>query len=161
MMKWTRRAVVGVGVGAMLIGWSVIASGAAAGGDAAPERGDDAVMEAAMKIEYLEVVTPTVNETCAALAAVHGVSFGEPVAALGNARTAELAGGGRIGVRAPMHGGEKAVVRPYVLVGDAAAALEKAKAAGAEVAVPPMPIPGEGTIAIYILGGIEHGVWER
>ena len=30
-----------------------------------------------------------------------------------------------------------------------------------EVAHPPMEIPGQGTFAIYIQGGIHHGLWQR
>ena len=116
--------------------------------------------ESAMKVQYLEIVTPSVNDTCDALAKMHGVVFGEPVAELGNARTANLADGGRIGVRGAMHAAETPVTRPYALVDDIEAAIETAKTAGAEVAVPPMKIPGQGTIAIYVLGGIEHGLWQ-
>ena len=127
-------------------------SHAQAGGDAA---------EKAAAIEYLEIVTASVNETCAVLAKAHGVAFGEPVATLGFARTAPMSGGGRIGVRAPMHGAEEPVVRPYILVEDLKAAVEAAVEAGAEIAIPSMEIPGEGTIAIYVLGGIEHALWQR
>ena len=36
-----------------------------------------------------------------------------------------------------------------------------AEEAGAKVALPPMEIPGgQGTFSIYILGGIEHGLWQ-
>lgn len=69
-------------------------------------------------------------------------------------------GGGRIGGRAPLRDTEAPVVRPYVLVDDIAAAVKAAEAAGATVALPPMEIPGQGTFAIYILGGIEHGLWQ-
>lgn len=79
-----------------------------------------------MKVHYLEIVTPDVDPTCDALSRLQGVSFGEPVAALGKARTAELAGGGRVGVRAPMHESEGPVVRPYCLVDDITAAVEAA-----------------------------------
>ena len=114
----------------------------------------------AMSVQYLEVVTPDVNATCAALEQLHGVSFGEPDVGLGNARTALLAGGGRIGVRAPMRADEQPVVRPYLLVEDIDAAVKAAQAAGAEIAVPPMQIPGQGMFAIYIRGGIDHGLWQ-
>jgi hypothetical protein len=113
-----------------------------------------------MLIRYLEIVTPDVEETCAALGKLHGVSFGAPDAGLGNARTATLEGGGKIGVRAPMHETEQPVVRPYVLVSDIEAAVEAARAAGAEIAHPPLEIPGHGTFAIYIQGGIQHGLWQ-
>ena len=114
-----------------------------------------------MLVHYLEIVTPDVDATCSALEALHGVSFGAPDAALGNARTATLEGGGMVGVRAPMHGGEEPVVRPYVLVEDIEAEVEAARAAGAEIALPYMEIPGHGACAIYILGGIQHGLWQR
>ena len=112
-------------------------------------------------VHYLEIVTPSVNETCEALARAHGVVFGDPVPGLGNARTAGLAHGGMIGVRAPLRGNEPPVVRPYVLVDDIEAAVAAARAAGAEIALPPMQLPGgHGTCSIYILGGIEHGLWQ-
>lgn len=114
-----------------------------------------------VQVQYLEIVTPNVDETCAALAAQHGVTFGEPVAMLGNARTAKLTGGGRIGVRGPMRPDEAPVVRPYMLVDDIEAAIAAAEAAGAEFAMRATQIPGEGTFAIYLLGGIEHGIWQQ
>ncbi len=119
------------------------------------------IEERVMKVQYLEIVTSKVDETCASLAEAHGVVFGEPIMELGNARTADLADGGRVGVRAPMRETEAPVVRPYLLVDDIEAAVEVAKKAGAEVAIPPMEIPGQGTFSIYILGGIEHGLWEN
>lgn len=88
----------------------------------------------AVIVHYLEIVTPEVESTCRALEAMHGVRFGEAVAALGNARTLQLPDGRRIGIRAPMHDGERPVVRPYLLVKDIAAAVEAARAAGAEIA---------------------------
>jgi predicted enzyme related to lactoylglutathione lyase len=114
-----------------------------------------------MDIHYLEIVTPEVDATCDALERLHRVRFGAPRAELGNARTASLASGGRIGVRSPMHASEQPVVRPYVLVGDIEAAVATARAAGAEIAHPPMEIPGHGSFAIYIQGGIHHGLWQR
>lgn len=113
-----------------------------------------------LNVHYLEIVTPDVDATCRALETLHGVTFGQPVPALGNARTALLDGGGRVGVRAPMHAGERAVVRPYVLVPDIAAAVAAVKAAGGEIVVPPMEMSGEGKCAIYFQGGIEHGLWQ-
>ena len=113
-----------------------------------------------MHIHYLEIVTDQVDAVCAAYAASSGVAFGEPDAALGNARTAPLSGGALVGVRAPMHEAEERVVRPYWLVGDIEAAVAAAAAAGGEVAHPPMEIPGHGTFAIYIQGGIHHGLWQ-
>ena len=109
-----------------------------------------------MLVQYLEIVTKAVDATCTTLGKAHQVTFDEPNPNLGNARTAALKGGGRIGVRAPMREDEAPVVRPYLLVEDIDSAVKEAETAGAEVAMPPMEIPGEGTFAIYIMGGIEH-----
>jgi len=97
---------------------------------------------------------------CAAYAAANGARFGGPDAALGNARTASLSDGGLLGVRAPLHETEQPVVRPYWLVSEIGPALAAAVAAGAVVAHPPLEIPGRGTFAIYILGGVHHGLWQ-
>lgn len=135
---------------------------ASGGSDAQPATDERELEEGrAMWVQYLEVVTPDVDATCRAWEELHGVSFGRPDAALGNARTAELKGGGMVGVRAPMHDGEHPVVRPYVLVDDIEAAIEAAAAAGAEIALPPMELPGHGKCAIYIQGGIQHGLWQK
>lgn len=88
------------------------------------------------------------------------MTFGEPDINLGQARTAELNGGGFIGIRQPMHDQETPVVRPYVLVDDINAAVDAAAKAGAMVALPPMELPGHGTCAIVIHGGIESGFWQ-
>ena len=106
--------------------------------------------EEAMQVHYLEIVTPDVDATCASYERLHGVRFGEPEAGLGNARTAALANGGIVGVRAPMHETEEPVARPYILVDDVEAAAKAPEAAGAEIAHPPMEIPG----------GIHHGLWQ-
>lgn len=113
-----------------------------------------------MQIYYLEIVTREVDAVCAAYAAANGVQFGKPDAGLGNARTATLTGDGLVGVRAPMHEAEEQVVRPYWLVDDIEAAVAAAVEAGGEVAHPPMEIPGHGTFAIYIQGGVNHGLWQ-
>lgn len=117
--------------------------------------------ETTAQVQYLEIVTPKVEETCKALAEAHGVEFSDPIMELGNARTADLECGGRIGVRGPMRSSESPVVRPYLLVDDIAKAVKAAEEAGATVAIPPMDIPGQGKFSIYILGGIEHGLWEN
>lgn len=111
-------------------------------------------------VRYLEIVSADPTATCEALEAAHGVEFGEPVAELGNARTLQLAGGDRIGVRGKLRPDEAPVVRPYLLVADIESAVKKAEAAGAKVAVPPLEIPGQGTFAIYVLAGVEHGLWK-
>jgi len=114
-----------------------------------------------MQIHYLEIVTEDVDAVCATYAAANGVKFGEPDGGLGHARTASLPGGGLVGVRAPMHETEEPVVRPYWLVDDIAAAFAAAVDAGAQVAHPPMEIPDRGTFAIFIQGGVHHGLWKK
>lgn len=114
-----------------------------------------------MQIQYLEIVTDDVDAVCAAYSAANSVSFGPPDAGLGNARTAALPGGGLVGVRAPMHETEEPVIRPYWLVDDVEAALAASVEAGGEVAHPPLEIPGHGTFAIYIQGGVHHGLWQK
>lgn len=113
-----------------------------------------------MQIHYLEIVTRDVDAVCAAYGAAHAVQFEGPDAGLGNARTAPLPGGGRLGVRAPLHESEQPVVRPYWLVDDIEAAVAAAVKAGAVVAHPPLLIPGHGTFAIYIQGDVHHGLWQ-
>ncbi|MFG0317693.1 MAG: VOC family protein [Planctomycetota bacterium JB042] len=113
-----------------------------------------------MRVQYLEIVTPDAEATCANLAALHGVGFSDPVPMLGGARTARLEGGGRIAVRGPLRPDESPVVRPYLLVDDIAAAVKAAEEAGAVIAHPPFELEGHGTFAIFIQGGIEHGLWQ-
>lgn len=113
-----------------------------------------------MQVHYLEIVTKEVDAVCAAYAAVTGAQFGKPDAGLGNARTATLPGGGLVGVRAPLRQTEEPVVRPYWLVDDIEAAVAAAVGSGGKLAHPPMEIPGHGRFAIYILGGVDHGLWQ-
>jgi uncharacterized protein len=75
-------------------------------------------------------------------------------------RSAPLPVGGLVGVRAPMSEVEQPVVWPYWLVDDIEAAVAAAVAAGGVVAHSPMEIPGHGTFAIYIHGGVHHGLWQ-
>lgn len=114
-----------------------------------------------MQVHYLEIVTRDVDSVCAAYGAAIGVKFGEPDAGLGNARTAAMPGGGLVGVRAPLREDEEPVVRPYWLVDDIEAAVAAVKAAGGQIAHPPLEIPGHGTFAIYVQGGNDHGLWQR
>ena len=113
-----------------------------------------------MKLHYLEIVTKEVDAVCAAYAAANRVQFGQPDAALGNARTVALPGGGLVGVRAPLRETEEPVVRPYWLVEDIEAAVAAAVKAGGILALEPMEIPGHGTCAIYLQGGNDHGLWQ-
>ncbi|MHC5109365.1 MAG: VOC family protein [Planctomycetota bacterium] len=113
-----------------------------------------------MAIQYLEIVTPDVDRTCAALEKLHGVRFGKPVPEFGNARTAPIRGGGQIGVRAPMRVDEDPVVRPYILVDNVETALNAADAAGGNIAMATTEVPGYGNFGIYLQGGIDFGLWK-
>ena len=113
-----------------------------------------------MQVHYLEIVTTDVESACNLYSQLHGVTFADADQHLGGARTARLANGGMLGVRAPMHDGEKSVTRVYVLVEDIEAAVAAVAKTGAEIAVPPMKIAGHGTCAIFFHGGIEAGLWQ-
>jgi predicted enzyme related to lactoylglutathione lyase len=113
-----------------------------------------------MQIHYLEIVTKDVDAVCATYAQLHGVTFGDGDIRLGGARIATLPGGAMLGVRAPMHEAEEPVVRPYLLVDDIKSAAAAAVEAGGEIAHPPMELPGHGSFAIFIQGGIQHGLWQ-
>ncbi len=113
-----------------------------------------------MKVQYLEIVTPEVDALCRQYSTIYGATFSEPDANFGGARTAKLDGGGKIGIRGPLRETETPVVRPYMLVDDIKSAVESAADSGAEIAMPPMEIPGHGMFAIVIHGGIECGFWQ-
>ncbi len=113
-----------------------------------------------IKIHYLEMVTPEVDAVCETYSQVHGVSFGDQDENLGNARTTALAGGGLLGVRAPLRVDEDPIVRHYMIVNDLAAAVNAAQSNGALVAIDSMALPGHGSIGIVIQAGIEIGYWQ-
>jgi uncharacterized protein len=113
-----------------------------------------------MQIQYLEIVTKDVDAVCAAYALANAVQFSEPDAGLGDAHTAALAGGGLVGVRAPLRETEQPIIRPYWLVQDIEAAVAAVVQAGGYIVHQPMQIPGHGTFAIYIQGGNDHGLWQ-
>ena len=114
-----------------------------------------------MQVHYLEIVCHDVAAQCAALERVHGQSFGPAVADLGHARTAEAPDGSLIGVRAPLAEHEQPIVRAYLAVDDIARAVKEAESAGAVIAYPPTQQGDTGTWAIYILGDIQIGLWQR
>lgn len=113
-----------------------------------------------MKVHYLEFVCADTNAQCEALEATLGVSFGEPVAALGHARVATGKDGAQIGVRAPLAPHEAPIIRTDFAVDDIAAALSKAEAAGATIAYGPAQQGDTGTWAIYIMGSLQIGLWQ-
>jgi predicted enzyme related to lactoylglutathione lyase len=116
--------------------------------------------ENTMQIHYLEIVTQDVEACVALYSRIHGVSFGVAEENLGGARTAKLANGGTLGIRAPMRDTETPVVRPYFLVHDIVKAVGATAESGAEIAMQPTEIAGLGKFAIVIKGGIESGLWQ-
>ena len=114
----------------------------------------------AIKIQYLEIVTKEVDAVCKVYSQMLGVTFSEAQQHLGGARTAKVADGGMLGVRAPLNPGERSVVRPYMLVEDIKASFAAAVKSGAEVALEQTEIAGLCQFAILFHGGIEFGLWQ-
>jgi len=115
----------------------------------------------APRVHYFEIVCRDVAAQCAAMERAHGIAFGPPVADLGQARVATTADGSLIGVRAPLAAHEQPITRTYVEVADIAAAVKAAAAAGAAIAYPPTRQGDTGTWAIYVLGSVQIGLWQR
>lgn len=114
-----------------------------------------------MQVHYVEIVCESVDEQCEALARVHGLSFGAQNANLGQARVATTSAGTLIGVRAPLAAHEQPITRTYFAVEDISKTIKAAEAEGAVIAYPPTKQGDTGTWAIYILGGVQHGLWQR
>lgn len=117
--------------------------------------------ESSMRTHYLEIVCRDVAAQCASLERLHGISFGAPVADLGGARVAKAADGAFIGVRAPLAEHEQPIIRTYMEVADIAKAVKDAEAAGGVVAYPPTKQGETGTWAIYFLGDVQFGLWQK
>lgn len=112
-------------------------------------------------VHYVEIVCRDVAAQCAALEQVHGISFGPEVADLGQARVAQAPDGSLIGVRAPLAAHEEPIVRTYLEVENIEEAVRRAEAAGAAIAYPPTRQGDTGTWAIYLLGGVQCGLWQE
>ncbi len=154
-----RRPAMTVTMGMLACGLTIVPWAVAGHQD---DKGDQKVpKENGMQVYYLEIVTRDVDAVCGAYTAAGGVTFGKPDIGLGGARTAPMPGGGMVGVRAPMRETEAPVVRPYWLVKDIKVAVAAAQKAGGQVAMSPTEIPGHGTFAIYVQGGVDHGLWEK
>ena len=123
--------------------------------------GPDGAGLSGARIHYVEMVCRDVAAQCAALERIHGLTFGPAVADLGLARVARARDGSLIGVRAPMAAHEQPVVRTYLEVDDIAHAVGEAEAAGGVVAYPPTRQGDTGTWAIYFLGDVQIGLWQR
>ena len=114
-----------------------------------------------MRVHYLEIVCHDVAAQCVALEHIQGLSFGPPVSDLGQARVAEAPDGSLFGVRSPLAEHEQPIVRTYLAVDDIVRAVKDAEATGAVIAYPPTQQGDTGTWAIYILGGVQVGLWQR
>jgi hypothetical protein len=114
-----------------------------------------------MRIHYVEIVSRDVAAQSAALERIHGLSFGPPVADLGQARVAESPDGSLIGVRAPLGEHEKPIIRTYLEVEDIGRAVKDAERAGAMIAYPRTRQGNTGTWAICVLGEVQTGLWQR
>ena len=114
-----------------------------------------------MQAHYVEIVSNNVEQQCNALEQVHGLSFGPMVQDLGQGKVAKTANGTMIGVRTPMAEHEQPIIRVYFAVDDITKAVKAAETAGAVVAYPPTKEGKTGTWAIYILEGIQYGLWQR
>ena len=112
------------------------------------------------EVYYVEHVSGDPERTCSLLEAVHGWRFGPADASLGGTRVAVLPDGSRCGVRGSLDPMEKPITRTYVRVGSHKRAAKAAAKQGALVALDSMELGAHGSIAIVILGGVEHGFWE-
>ena len=113
------------------------------------------------RVHYLEIVCDDVDKQCEVFSRLHGVSFGPGVADLGGARVASMPSGTRLAVRAPLAAHERPIIRTYLAVEDIDRAVSEAEAAGAVIAYPPTVQGDTGTWAIYILGDLQFGLWQR
>jgi hypothetical protein len=113
------------------------------------------------RVHYLEIVCRDVAAQCAALERIHGLSFGPPLADLGQARVAQAPDGSLIGVRGALAEHEQPILRTYLAVNDIEQAVREAETAGGVIAYPPTRQGDTGTWAIYFLGDVQIGLWQR
>ena len=111
-------------------------------------------------IQYLEVVTANPQVLRDFYSTAYGWKFSEATPELGGAFFASLPNGSLWGIRGPLRESEAPVVRTYLRVNNINSAIKKAEELGALIAIGPLEIPERGSFAIYILGGIEQGLWQ-
>jgi hypothetical protein len=114
-----------------------------------------------MAVHYLEIVSHDVDALAGLYERMHGLSFGPPEPDLGQARAATQADGALVGIRQPLAEHEQPIMRTYLAVQDVRQAVKKAEESGATLAYPPTRQGNQGTFAIVIQGGVEHGLWQR
>jgi predicted enzyme related to lactoylglutathione lyase len=112
-------------------------------------------------VHYVEIVTNDVDAAVALYQSMHALSFGQPVADLGQARVATRADGTLVGIRKPAASHEQPIVREYVAVDNIQQAVKQAEQHGATVAYPPTPQGQAGTFAIVVHAGTEYGLWQQ
>ena len=113
------------------------------------------------KVHLLEIVCNETKAQIAALEQIHGLSFGPEFPEMGMARMAKTPDGSFIGVRAPLADHEQPITRTYIAVDDIEKAVEAVEANGGMVAYPPTKQGDTGTWAVYILDGVQMGLWQR
>jgi predicted enzyme related to lactoylglutathione lyase len=114
-----------------------------------------------MTVHYLEIVSEDAEALTGLYERMCALSFAAPDADLGGARVASRADGTLLGIRKPLAAHEQPIVRTYVAVPDMASAVEHARTCGAVIAYGPTRQGQRGTFAIVILGGVQHGLWQR
>lgn len=114
-----------------------------------------------MAVHYLEIVSNDAGTLTELYQRLHGLSFGPPDPDLGQARVATQADGALVGIRRPLAAHEQPIMRTYFAVEDIQRAVEKAAESGATIAYPPTRQGHQGTFAIVIQGGVQHGFWQR
>ena len=111
-------------------------------------------------IHYLEIVTTDAESACKFYEDAYGWVFSPAEPTLGFAFVAELPGGPRCGIRAPLSPEETPIVRTYLQVPDLRTAVLDAERLGATLLLDAMDLPGWGQIAIFETGGIQQGIWQ-
>jgi predicted enzyme related to lactoylglutathione lyase len=112
-----------------------------------------------MAVHYLEIVSTDVDALTELYQRMHGLSFDPPDPDLGHARVAAQADGPLVGIRKPLAEHEQPILRTYIAVEDIQQAIGEAEESGAMIAYPPTRQGHQGTFAIVIKGGVEHGLW--
>lgn len=111
-------------------------------------------------VHYLEVVASDPEAARGFYSSSFGWEFEGPIPELGGAYLAELPGGSLCGIRGSMNPQETPTVRTYVRVEDVERATQQAEELGATIALGPTELPGRGRIAIYIVEGVQQGIWQ-
>jgi predicted enzyme related to lactoylglutathione lyase len=112
-------------------------------------------------VHYIEYVVKDPEQLVRAFEKQHPWRFAQ-ASELAGSWVAELPGGGLCGIRGPMNDDEKRglVVRTYVRVADLDRAVAIARENGATIAIESMSVGKYGRIAIYVIEGVQQGLWQ-